>query len=174
MYQKILARQWLALYQAGPRWVAPLVQTGFLSNLFLAFLHTRPGHTHTHTYTEGTSSGAHQSYLYAAAALLTISILPITFLYLEPGINGACKWKAELLLRDEGFTMAGGSDDAKGGKRVAMSVARHSASERSKRWAEGAEMGTLVKEWARLNHGRWALGVLGGVVSFWGFVSGRC
>src|SRR5690349_17373422 len=34
---KLLARQWLALYQLGPYWVAPLVHAGTLSNLYLAF-----------------------------------------------------------------------------------------------------------------------------------------
>lgn len=95
----LLARQWLALYQQGPRWVPPLVQTGVLANLFLAFYspsspHAAPPlHGHHHQQQEFASL-----YYHLAAALLTFSILPLTFLVFEPGINGACKWKGEQLL----------------------------------------------------------------------------
>ncbi|KAK4035434.1 hypothetical protein C8A01DRAFT_17907, partial [Parachaetomium inaequale] len=140
---KLLARQWLALYQLGPVWVPPLIHTGILSNLFLSFIHPS------------------ERNLYLLAAALTFSILPFTFLYLEPGINGACKWKVAGLLQDEGFAMPGRKKGL-----VKPSVVRHSASESSKKWAEGVEMGVLVEAWAGRNHVRWVVGVGAGVVSF--------
>ncbi|KAK4149602.1 hypothetical protein C8A00DRAFT_18730 [Chaetomidium leptoderma] len=146
---KLLARQWLALYQQGPRWVPPLINTAVLSNLFLAF------------YAVQTAS---QKYLHLLAAALSFSILPMTFVYFEPGINGACKWKAGLLLsREDGFEMAEGGMN----NRIGVSVGRHSANEGARRWAEGVEMEALVVAWAGRNHGRWVLGVVAGVVSFW-------
>ncbi|KAL1837345.1 hypothetical protein VTJ49DRAFT_3973 [Mycothermus thermophilus] len=77
-----LARQWYILYRQGPRWVPPIVLSGTLSNLYLYFFapNKQPSPHIRHS-------------LLAAAALLTFSILPITFFYFEPGINGACKRK---------------------------------------------------------------------------------
>jgi hypothetical protein len=164
---KLLARQWLALYQQGPVWVPPLIHTGLLSNLFLAFSSSSSSHWHATPHEQSSSSSlffeSFDSFtLHLAAAALTLSILPLTFVWLEPGINGACKWKAEMLLREEGFSLP----ERKRGSLVAASVVRHSASETSKRWAEGAEMGELVVAWAGRNHVRWVLGIVAGVVSF--------
>ncbi|KAG7287134.1 hypothetical protein NEMBOFW57_006639 [Staphylotrichum longicolle] len=163
---KLLARQWLALYQLGPYWVAPLIHAGTLSNLYLAFS-SRPS---------SSSSSSSSSNLHLLAALLTLSILPLTFLYFEPGINGACKWKAAALLRKDDH------DDEQGGTAVQLllperkgggvgvvvkaSTVRHSASEASKRWAEREGMEGLVRAWAGRNHGRWVLGVVAGLVGF--------
>ncbi|KAK4248098.1 hypothetical protein C7999DRAFT_13901, partial [Corynascus novoguineensis] len=158
---KLLARQWLALYQQGPRWVPPLVHTGALSNLYLAFSSS----------SSSGSGGSSSPFLYLAAALVTFSVLPLTFLVMEPGINGACKWKvAEVLKGDKG-------DDGEsvnlpvargGGERsIGMpSVTRHSASEGSKRSAEEVGMGELVVSWARMNHMRWVMGIVAGGLSF--------
>jgi hypothetical protein len=150
---KLLAKQWLALYKQGPRWVPPLIHTGFLANLYLAF--------------RSSSSSSFSSRLYLAAAALTISILPITIFYFEPGINGACKWRVESLLQaqegedqEERFRMP----EAKGW--IKASVVRHSASEASKRWADRADMSELVVAWARGNHVRWVLTLCAGVLSF--------
>ncbi|KAL2135727.1 hypothetical protein VTI74DRAFT_7244 [Chaetomium olivicolor] len=153
---KLLARQWLRIYQQGPYWVPPLIHTGSIANLYLAY--------HSHSPQE---AAPHPSFLlYLTAAALTFSILPITFCYMEPGINGACKWKVAGLLRDEGFSMPEG-----GAGLVRAGVARHSASEEAKRWADGSDMKDLVGCWVRRNHGRWVIGVGAGVVSFWGL---RC
>jgi hypothetical protein len=173
---KLLARQWLALYKQGPRWVPPLIQTGFLANLFLAFYspsNTTPPQTQR------------QTYFYTAAALLTFSILPLTFLHFEPGINGACKWKAEQLLtltvtapKDKEEDGNGGTTPPlllpkkKGRFAVPVSVERHSASEASKRWAERTDMAGLVEAWAGINWGRVGLGVVAGGLSFWGLSLG--
>ncbi|KAK4100219.1 hypothetical protein N658DRAFT_428125 [Parathielavia hyrcaniae] len=151
---KLLARQWLVLYQQGPVWVPPLVYTGLVSNLYLAF---------SSSSSCSSSSSSSFTTLHLAAAALTFSIIPITFLYLEPGINGACKWKVEMLLRKE--------EEEEGGFRMPPaktlpSVVRHSASEASRKWAERADMADLVVAWARLNHARWVVGVVAGLVSF--------
>ncbi|KAL2196892.1 hypothetical protein P885DRAFT_36938 [Corynascus similis CBS 632.67] len=160
---KLLARQWLVLYQQGPLWVPPLVHTGVLSNLYLAF---------SSSSSSGSGSGSSSSpFLYLAAALVILSVLPLTFLVMEPGINGACKWKvAEVLKGDKG-------DDGESGnlpvaRRVGErsigipSVTRHSASEGSKRWAEEVGIGELVVAWAQMNHVRWVMGIVAGGLSF--------
>ncbi|KAK4236031.1 hypothetical protein C8A03DRAFT_17281 [Achaetomium macrosporum] len=151
---KLLAKQWLALYQQGPYWVPPLIHTGLLANLYLA------------ASSSTTSSCSFR--LYLAAAALTLSILPITFFYLEPGINGACKWKVERLLRKEEEEEEGGEFRLPAARVwwFKASVVRHSASEASKRWAEVAEMRELVLAWARRNHGRWVVAGLAGALSF--------
>jgi hypothetical protein len=159
---KLLARQWLALYQQGPVWVPPLIHTGLLANLYLAFSSSFSNATPPGQLESSSSFNSFPLSMHLTAAALTLSILPLTFLWLEPGINGACKWKAEMLLREEGFSLP----ERKKGALVAASVVRHSASETSKKWAEGAEMGELVVAWAGKNHVRWVLGVVAGVVSF--------
>ncbi|KAK4125880.1 hypothetical protein N657DRAFT_569457 [Parathielavia appendiculata] len=146
---KLLARQWLVLYQQGPVWVPPLIYTGFFSNLYVAF---------------SPSSNSFFITLHITAAALTFSIIPITFLYLEPGINGACKWKVEMLLRDA--KEGGGGGFSMPSARTLPSVVRHSVRGGWQRWAERVEMADLVVTWARLNHARWVLGVVAGMVSF--------
>jgi len=84
-------------------------------------------------------------------------ILPVTLLFFEPGINGACKWKVQSLLRDEGFEMPEGNGRP--------SPFLHTASESSRQWADKSEMKDLVATWGTVNHGRWALGILAAAVS---------
>ncbi|KAL2267025.1 hypothetical protein VTJ83DRAFT_4302 [Remersonia thermophila] len=76
-----LARQWYALYRQGPRWVPPVVLSGALSNLYL------------YLFAPDSQPSPYTRHSLLAAALLTLSVLPLTFFYFEPGINGACKWK---------------------------------------------------------------------------------
>ncbi len=148
---KTLARAWLALYQLGPRWVPPLILPGALANLVLAY------QQHHSLQQEEQKRN-----LYLLAAALTFSILPVTFLYFEPGINGACKWKVEgLLTREEA-----GLSEGKGKGLVGTSVVRHSGGERAKRWAERSGMAELVEDWVWRNQGRWVVGLVAGVVSF--------
>ena len=106
-------------------------------------------------------------------------MLPITFLYFEPGINGACKWKVETLLKDDKYENGEQAEefkllpDKREGKGVGgMSVKRHSAREGAKRWAEETGMGELVGQWVKRNDGRWVLGGLAGYVSFLGLRGG--
>lgn len=80
-------------------------------------------------------------------------------LAMEPGVNGAGKWKAQLLLEEDGFVMPVNE----GGM---PSVWTHSASPDSKRWAEGAEMKDIVRRWGEINMYRAYL------VGFAAFVSG--
>ncbi|KAK4143313.1 uncharacterized protein C8A04DRAFT_12462 [Dichotomopilus funicola] len=170
----LLARQWLALYQQGPRWVPPLVQTGLLANLYLAFF-VSPNTPQSSAVVEttwlevlGVSAATVVRVLYLAAGVLTISILPFTLLHLEPGINGACKWKVAALLGDA--TAAKHQPFTPELSGVGRGVRRHTASEASKRWAESRDMVELVEEWARRNHLRWVVGVVAGAVSFAGLV----
>lgn len=133
--------------------------------------------------------------VYLTAGVLTISILPFTLFHMEPGINGACKWKVAALLDGGGAVVADNNnhnvdetesretanEETPLNKRrvqpftpelsgVGRGVRRHTASEASKRWAESWDMVELVEEWARRNHVRWVVGVLAGAVSFVGLV----
>jgi len=83
---RVLVKQYHQLYSQGPKWVPPIVLTAVLSNLFLAFS------------TPATGQGLRRQGLYLVAAALILSIFPYTFFVLEPGINGALKWKRDLIL----------------------------------------------------------------------------
>jgi membrane protein YdbS with pleckstrin-like domain len=86
---KILAKQWLQAYQYATAFVPPLILSGAISNALLAYFANSWG----------------LKILYASAAVLILSIVPVTLLWFEPGINGAGKWKVQQVLRDEGFVM---------------------------------------------------------------------
>ncbi|KAH6632621.1 hypothetical protein F5144DRAFT_256723 [Chaetomium tenue] len=185
-HRQLLARQWLALYQQGPRWVPPLVHTGVLANLYLAF--AQPNHPQHPQHPQ-----QQHLHLHLAAAALAFAVLPLTFLVFEPGINGACKWKAAALLRQqqqegrgdrEGEEEGEAEEEEEDGRRNGLattaatttllrpSVRRHSAGVAARAWAERADMVELVGAWARLNHVRWVLALLAGVLSFAGLVVG--
>ncbi|KAK5118895.1 hypothetical protein LTR62_000106 [Meristemomyces frigidus] len=144
--QKIMAKQWLAGYQYGPLWVPPLVMPGTIANLLLAY------------------ACRHDSVLrnvYVAAAVAIFSILPITFLYMEPGINGACKWKVQLLLREEGFSM----------HETAWwfpSAHRQGGTLASRRWAERTDMRELILFWRGTNNYRAVIAMVAVGLSGWG------
>lgn len=129
---KMLAKQWLQAYQFAPAIVAPLIVLGTSSNAFLAYL------------TDATPS--HTSMLYTLAAVLIASVIPYTALYMEPGVNGAGKWKAQDLLRGE-FQLQGA------GQGTDKDTARASW----KRWAEGVDMGTIVELWTKTNAWRYVI-----------------
>ncbi|KAF3044558.1 hypothetical protein E8E11_005674 [Didymella keratinophila] len=80
------------------------------------------------------------SVLYATAAVLTASIIPYTALYMEPGVNGAGKWKAQELLRGEFELRGAGQGTDKDTARVSW-----------KSWAETVEMQTIAELWAKTN-----------------------
>lgn len=130
--QKIMAKQWYHGYSYGPYWVPPLVAPGTLSNVYLALLETDTGKRN----------------LYIAAAVAIFSILPITFFYMEPGINGASKWKVQSLLKDEGFSLPVTS--------IFMpSSVKHGSTQASRRWADNSDMKDLIKFWQAINNVRW-------------------
>ncbi len=130
-----------------------------LSNLFLAY--------HHHQSSSSLSTHSSSERLYLLAAVLTLSVLPITFLYFEPGINGACKWKVEALLKEDEDAEFKLLPDKREGKGVGgLSVKRHTAREAAKRWAEETGMGELVGQWVWRNDGRWVLGGVASGVSF--------
>ena len=138
---RLLAKQWSQAYQAAPIFVAPLVLSGIFSNAALAWLTA--------------ASPLRASSLYALAAITTASIIPYTALYMEPGINGSAKWKAQELLRGEGVKLKG----------VGRGIGNDSASARSKRWAESVEMKTIVEMWARTNAWRYVITIVAAVLS---------
>lgn len=139
-----MAKQWLHGYQYGPLWVPPLIAPGTLANVFLAYSAPSPAHRN----------------FYIAAAVGIFSIMPITFLYMEPGINGASKWKVQTLLKDEGFSM-------KDTTIYYPSVNRHGSTQASRRWAEKTDMKELILFWRRVNNWRWVIaGVAAGLSGY--------
>lgn len=133
--QKIMAKQWYHGYSYGPYWVPPLVAPGTLSNVYLALM----------------ASDIVQRNCYIAAALGIFSILPITFFYMEPGINGATKWKVQSLLKDEGCSMPETTI-------YAPSSVKHGGTQASRRWADRTDMKDLIKFWQWVNNVRWMIG----------------
>ncbi|KAF1927391.1 uncharacterized protein M421DRAFT_28725, partial [Didymella exigua CBS 183.55] len=129
---KLLAKQWLQAYQFGPAFVAPLILLGTSSNALLAYMTN--------------DSKSHTSHLYAVASTLTASIIPYTALYMEPGVNGAGKWKVQELLRGE-FELKG----------VGQGTDKDTARASWKSWAEKVDMKTIVELWARTNAWRYVI-----------------
>lgn len=139
-----MAAQWYRGYQYGPSWVPPLIATGTLSNLCLAYAATSPA----------------QRDLYMAAGLAIFSVLPITFFYMEPGINGATKWKVQSLLREDGFHLPDTS--------IWMPSSRkHGSTAASRRWGEEWSMKELIVFWRKVNNVRWVIGGVAAGLSGW-------
>jgi hypothetical protein len=136
---KLLARQWLQAYQFAPAFVAPLVIAGASSNALLAYFTTI----------------LLSRTLYMVAALANASIIPYTALYMEPGVNGAGKWKAQDLLRDEGFGLKG----------TGQGTDKDTASAATKRWAEAVDMKTIAETWAKTNAWRYVITAFATVIS---------
>lgn len=139
-----MARQWLHGYQYGPYWVPPLIAPATFSNLYLAL----------------SSQDPVKRGLYVVAAMGIFSILPITFLYMEPGVNGACKWKVQSLLKEEGFHMPDTSV-------FVPSSVKHGSTAASRRWAEGSKMEELIRFWRKVNNVRWVIAGCALVCSGW-------
>lgn len=129
---KLLAKQWLQAYQFAPAFVAPLILLGTSSNVLLSYL----------TYEVSSNSSA----LYATAAVLTASIVPYTALYMEPGVNGAGKWKAQQLLQGDFELRDAGQGTDRDTARVSW-----------KSWAETVDMKTIAEVWARTNAWRYVI-----------------
>lgn len=138
----MLAKQWLQAYQLGPSFVPPLVVSGTLCNAFLA-------------YSTFSLTSKIPRTLYVFAAIASISIVPFTKLYMEPGVNGAAKWKAQGLLKGE----------VKLGKVGNTGVRKDTAMEKSKKWADSVEMKDLVRSWGETNAVRWMITLAGAVAS---------
>ena len=138
---KLLARQWLQAYQFAPIFVGPLILLGVSSNALLAY------------FTRTSTSRA--MYLYIVATLANASIIPYTALYMEPGVNGAGKWKAQDLLRDDGFALKG----------EGQGTDKNTASEAAKKWAEKVDMKTIAETWARTNAWRYVITAVATVIS---------
>lgn len=126
---KLLAKQWLQAYQFAPTFVAPLIILGASSNAVLAYL-----------------TASRTSSLYAVAAFAIASIIPYTALYMEPGVNGAGKWKAQELLRGE-FEL----------KNEGQGTDHDTARASWKRWAEDVDMKTIANLWAKTNAWRYVI-----------------
>ncbi|KAF1944498.1 hypothetical protein EJ02DRAFT_398225 [Clathrospora elynae] len=130
---KLLAKQWLQAYQFAPVFVAPLILLGASSNALLAYL--------------SINSQSRAASLYAVAALANASIIPYTLLYMERSVNGAGKWKAQELLREEGVRL----------KEVGQGTDKDTASDAAKRWAEKVSMKTIAETWAKTNAWRYVI-----------------
>lgn len=100
--------------------------------------------------------------LYLIAAAGIFSILPITFFFMEPNINGACKWKVQSLLRDEGFSMPETTI-------LMPSSRKHGGSRAARAWADRADMKDLIRFWRKVNNFRWVIGGVAAMLS--GFAS---
>jgi hypothetical protein len=136
-----MARQWLQAYQIAPIYVAPLILLGASSNAALAYF--SPGKSYSRT-------------VYTLAAVAIASIIPYTALYMEPGINGAGKWKAQELLREKGFKLQGS-----GRTGTSKATARGSA----KQWAQTVDMKTIAEMWAKINARRYVITGLATIAS---------
>ncbi|KAF2629315.1 hypothetical protein BU25DRAFT_337588 [Macroventuria anomochaeta] len=137
---KLLAKQWLQAYQFAPIFVAPLILLGAFSNALLAYL--------------AAGSPSHASSLYAVAAVAIASIIPYTALYMEPGVNGAGKWKAQELLRGEFELKSEGQGTNKDTARASW-----------KRWAESADMKIIAELWAKTNAWRYIITGVSTIIS---------
>ncbi|OCL12048.1 hypothetical protein AOQ84DRAFT_285969 [Glonium stellatum] len=139
---KILAKEWLQAYQYGPRFVLPLIHSSTICNFLLAYFTTNKS----------------ASMLYTAAAISSIAIMPLTLLYMEPGINGAGKWKVQELLRDEGFKLEENNW-------IIPRVDKQTAKETTRRWAEKSTMKEIVIIWGQINKWRWVMTAMGTAAS---------
>jgi len=139
---KLLAKEWLQAYQYGPTFVRPLILSSTISNALLAY------------YTTDKRSNI----LYVVAAISSIAIVPLTLLYMEPGVSGAAKWKVQELLRDEGFQL-------KENTWVIPRVDRQTARESARRWAEKTDMREIVTIWGQINKWRWVMTAIGTAAS---------
>lgn len=146
---KLLARQWLQAYQFAPVYVAPLILLGLASNTLLAIM--SPSY----------------NYLYAVAALLNASVIAYTALYMEPGVNGAGKWKVREMLRGE--DRVGKKEWVVGRQGTGKDTAR----EEWKRWAESVDMCVIVECWGRANAVRYVVAGVAVGLSAMATVGGR-
>ncbi|KAK0665688.1 hypothetical protein QBC41DRAFT_282409 [Cercophora samala] len=149
--EKLLAKQWYLIYRQGPTWVPPIINSAVLSNVYLWYYHSR---------------NPLQGGLYLLSAGLLWGVLAVTFYYFETGINGACKWRLAILLKDE---EGAGRIDIREEKKgwIIPSVQGHTASEGSKKWGEETGMRELVMGWVKRNQWRWVVVGLAGGLSGW-------
>jgi hypothetical protein len=136
-----MARQWLQAYQIAPIYVAPLILLGASSNAALAYL---------------TKGNSRSKTVYAVAAVAIASIIPYTALYMEPGVNGAGKWKAEELLREDGFQLQGTGKTG---------TSKATATDAAKQWAQTVDMKTIAETWANTNARRYVITGLATIAS---------
>ena len=120
----------------------PLILSSTISNALLAY------------YTTDKRSNI----LHIVAAISSIAIVPLTLFYMEPGINGAAKWKVQELLRDEGFQL-------KENTWIIPRVDRQAARESTRRWAEKTDMREIVMIWGQINRWRWVMTAIGTAAS---------
>jgi hypothetical protein len=74
---------------------------------------------------------------------------------MEPGVNGAGKWKVQEILRDEGGVLKG----------VGQGTDKDTASDAAKKWAETVDMKTIAETWARTNAWRYVITAFATVIS---------
>ena len=84
---------------------------------------------------------------------------------MEPGINGASKWKVQTLLKDEGFSMPDTTV-------FYPSAHRHGGTLASRKWAERTDMRDLILFWRKVNNYRAVIAVLAAGLSGWATFGG--
>ncbi|KAL9097816.1 MAG: hypothetical protein Q9165_000142 [Trypethelium subeluteriae] len=195
--ERRLAKQWLRAYQYGPVFVPPLLLTCAVTNGALAvraFARWIAGGADGSAVSgigagSGGGSGSSSSSLWAlgagiahaVAVLAFVAIAPYTLAVMEKRINGAAKWKAQLLLapafttpltekgRLEAKTSDGGGLEEQ--KKWVMeegkspSAFKQSARRDWRVWAEGVSMREIVTKWGEWNAVRVPVGILSFVAS---------
>ena len=186
--ERRLAKQWLRAYQQGPVFVPPLFLLSTLSNGFLAgwnFWRYAYGQGRAATGGAATmgSDGKGDLWVLGAAVVRVLAVLafgvivPYTLMGMEKRINGAGKWKVQMLLAPSfssgstasSSTAAGSKEgsrvDAEGveivGKEEELkwvmkegtrpSAFTHSAQPEWRKWAEGVSMREIVVQWGEWN-----------------------
>ncbi|KAK6430538.1 hypothetical protein LTR95_013308 [Oleoguttula sp. CCFEE 5521] len=139
-----LALQWLSAYQFGARYVRPLAVTSTLSSASLLF-----------SALTSTSSDTTIQISYLIGFLSLPLLLAYTLLVMEPGVNGALKYKAKLLVGKK-VRFQG---------RAKIGEEHETASEASKKWAEGTGVRDLLAVWKRDNDLRMVVSLIGGLAS---------
>ncbi|OQO08373.1 hypothetical protein B0A48_06243 [Cryoendolithus antarcticus] len=112
---RTLALQWLSAYQFGARYVRPLATASTLSSAYLLFSVLRSSNAEL---------TMRLSYLLGFISLPLL--LAYTLMIMEPGVNGALKYKSKLLIGDK----------VKFQGRAKVGEEHETASEASKEWAE--------------------------------------
>ncbi|KAF2238427.1 hypothetical protein EV356DRAFT_518969 [Viridothelium virens] len=191
--ERRLAKQWLRAYQYGPVFVPPLLLTSTVTNGALAgWAFARwiaAGEYGSGVLGVGAGSGSGSGSLWAlgagiahAAAVLAFgAIVPYTLAGMEKQINGAAKWKVQMLLapafstpltekgrQEAKLGHADGLDEQK--KWVMEEGTSPSAFKQSARrdwrvWAEGATMREIVMKWGKWNAVRVPMTILSFVTS---------
>lgn len=180
-----LAKQWLRAYQFGPVFVRPLflistvVNGGFAVWNFGRWAYGGAGGAAAAAAGEG--RGREEMMLgagiaYGLAVLVFGVVVPYTLAGMEKRINGAAKWKVQLLAAPswKGGATSSSGKESKGKEDEKQWVMKegthpsafaHSARPEWRTWAEGATMREIVTKWGEWNAPRVYMGIVSAVAS---------